>query len=66
MDDRHVGSDFDDFLREEGLLEEAEAVAAKRVLAFEIGRAMKEQELSKAARALGKRVQIRMVDAEAG
>jgi hypothetical protein len=31
MNDKHVGSDFDDFLREGGLLEEVEAVAAKRV-----------------------------------
>jgi hypothetical protein len=51
MNDKHVGSDFDDFLREEGLLEEVEAVAAKRVLAFQISEAMKEQELSKSAMA---------------
>lgn len=31
MKETHVGSDFDDFLREEGLLEEVEAEAAKRV-----------------------------------
>ena len=30
MNEKHVGSDFDDFLREEGLLEEAEVVAAER------------------------------------
>lgn len=51
MDEKHVGSDFDDFLREEGLLEEVEAVAAKRVLAYQISEAMKEQELSKSAMA---------------
>lgn len=34
MNYKHVGSDFDDFLRDEGLLEEVEAVAAKRVVAF--------------------------------
>lgn len=51
MNDKHVGSDFDDFLREEGLLEEVEAVAAKRVLAYQISEAMKEQELSKSAMA---------------
>jgi predicted XRE-type DNA-binding protein len=51
MNEKHVGSDFDDFLREEGLLEEVEAVAAKRVLAHQISEAMKEQELSKAAMA---------------
>jgi antitoxin HicB len=36
MNGKHIGSDFDDFLAEEGLLEEAEAVAVKRVLAFQI------------------------------
>lgn len=51
MNEKHLGSDFDDFLQEEGLLEEAEAVAAKRVLAYQISQAMKEQHLSKAAMA---------------
>ena len=35
-----IGSDFEDFLRDEGRLEEAAAVAIKRVLAWEIQRAM--------------------------
>jgi len=34
-----IGSDFEDFLRNEGRLEEATAVAIKRVLALEIQRA---------------------------
>ncbi len=51
MNTKHVGSDFDTFLEEEGLLEEAEAVATKRVLAFQIVQAMAEQKLSKAAMA---------------
>jgi antitoxin HicB len=51
MNDKHIGSDFDDFLREEGLLEEVESVVAKRVLAYQISEAMKEQELSKSAMA---------------
>jgi hypothetical protein len=42
---RHIGSDFDDFLKEEGILEEAQAVAAKRVIAFQIKKAMKEKYL---------------------
>ncbi len=46
-----VGSDFDTFLEEKGLLEESEAVATKRVLEFQIGQAMAEQKLSKAAMA---------------
>lgn len=30
-DNRHIGSSFDDFLIEEGILEEVNAVAVKRV-----------------------------------
>ena len=48
MDQKHIGSDFDDFLEEEGLLAEAEAVAVKRVIAFQIGEFMEQHELSKA------------------
>lgn len=47
----HMGSDFDDFLRVEGLLEETEAVAVKRVLAHQIAQAMERQDLTKAAMA---------------
>ena len=49
MRNQHPGSDFDDFLAEEGTLEEAEAVATKRVLAFQIAKAMEDRKLSKAA-----------------
>jgi hypothetical protein len=35
-----IGSSFDTFLKEEGLHEEASAVAVKRVLAWELERAM--------------------------
>ena len=34
----HIGSDFDDFLREEGILDEVQAVAVKRVLTFQLER----------------------------
>jgi antitoxin HicB len=96
MNEKHLGSDFDDFLQKEGLLEEVEGVAAKRVLAYQISEAMKEKDLSKtamarrmgtsrsslnrlldpsvpsvtlstlqkAARVLGKRVRIEMVDVQ--
>ena len=33
---KYIGSKLDDFLDEEGLLAEAEAVAAKRVIAFQL------------------------------
>jgi antitoxin HicB len=47
MDKKHIGSNFDDFLSEEGLLEQSETVAIKRVLAFQVEELMKEQNLSK-------------------
>ena len=40
MTGKHIGTDFDDFLREEGLLDDAEAVAAKRVIAYQIAQEM--------------------------
>ena len=43
----HVGSNFDDFLAEEGLLEDAELVAVKRVLAHQITEHMKAKSISK-------------------
>jgi antitoxin HicB len=43
----HLGSEFDDFLREEDLLEVSEATAAKRVIAFQIAREMKRRRLTK-------------------
>lgn len=48
MNEKHLGSTLDDFLAEEGRLAEAEAVAAKRALAFQIAQLMEEQQLSKA------------------
>ena len=51
LNEKHIGSDFEDYLAEQGVLEETTAVAVKRVLAFQIARAMKEQNLSKAAMA---------------
>ena len=47
MDKKYTGSNFDDFLAEEGLLEQAETVAIKRALAFQVEELMKEQNLSK-------------------
>ncbi|WP_420627335.1 XRE family transcriptional regulator [Candidatus Leptofilum sp.] len=48
MDEKHIGDTLDDFLAEEGLLAEAEAVAIKRVIAFQISQLMEQQRLSKA------------------
>lgn len=46
---KHLGSRLDDFLDEEGLLAESEAVAVKRVVAYQLREMMKEQGLSKTA-----------------
>lgn len=51
MANRHIGSDFDDFLAEEAMLEEATATAMKRVIAWQIEQEMKAQHLSKTAMA---------------
>ncbi|KWH47989.1 XRE family transcriptional regulator [Burkholderia stagnalis] len=48
---RHIGSDFDAFLEEEGLLEEVTATAIKRVIAWQIEQEMKAQHLTKTAMA---------------
>ena len=47
MNKKHVGSDFDDFLKEEGIYEEVQAVAIKRVIANQIAEEMKKKKLSK-------------------
>lgn len=47
----HRGSKFDDYLAEEGLLEEVTATAMKRVLAWQIALAMKKQRVTKSAMA---------------
>jgi DNA-binding Xre family transcriptional regulator len=91
----HSGSSFDSFLEEEGILDEVEAAAIKRVLAWQLAEAMKAGKISKkmmaermgtsrsqldrlldpensavhlqtiarAARAVGKRLRMEMVDA---
>lgn len=90
---KHIGSDFDDFLSEQGLAEEVSAAALKRVIAWQIAETMKAQRITKkalaermhtsrtavdraldqddagmtlatlasAARALGQRVEVRLV-----
>lgn len=49
MNNKHIGSSLDDFLAEEGLLEDATASAMKRVIAWQIEQEMKEQKLTKTA-----------------
>jgi antitoxin HicB len=91
----HSGSTFDSFLEEEGILEEVDAIAIKRIVAWQLSQAMKAGNvtkkamaarigtsrsqldrlldpknsavhlltIAKAARAVGKRLRIEMVDA---
>ena len=47
MHQKHLGSSFEDFLREEGSLEETTNRAIKRVLARQLRQLMVEQGLSK-------------------
>jgi len=44
---KHIGSNFDDFLDQEGVLAEAESIAVKRVIAFQLEELMEEQKLTK-------------------
>jgi DNA-binding phage protein len=48
MAKKNIGSDFDQFLEEEGLLEDATAVAVKRYIAYQLAEKMNESNLSKA------------------
>lgn len=43
----HVGSSLDDFLREDGSYDAVQAIAAKRVLAFQIEESMRTASLTK-------------------
>ncbi len=48
---KHSGSTFDSFLEEQGIREEVEAVATKRVLAWQLEQAMRKLQRSKRAMA---------------
>jgi predicted XRE-type DNA-binding protein len=47
MDKKHIGSSLNDFLKDEGRLEEAQRIAIKRVLAWQLSKIMEEQKLTK-------------------
>lgn len=47
MGKKNIGSSFDDFLQEEAILEDATAVALKRVIAWQIAEEMKAQQITK-------------------
>ena len=44
---KHIGSNLDDFLEEEGLLEHCESIAAKRVFVQQFQKEMKRLEITK-------------------
>ena len=44
---KHMGSSIDDFLKAEGIFEEAQAEAIKEVVAWQLAEAMKKQKISK-------------------
>jgi len=67
---KHRGSTLDEFLSEEGILEEFQARAIKEVVAWQLAQAMKERKLSKnqlAKQMRTSRTQIdRVLDPDAG
>ncbi len=51
MSKRHIGSSLDDFLKDEGVFDDAQAQAVKEVVAWQLAEAMKARFLTKARRA---------------
>ena len=47
LNETHIGSSFDDFLKEEGIFDECNDEAVKEVIAWQLEQAMKEQGLNK-------------------
>ncbi len=47
MSRKNIGSSIDDFLKEEGIFEEAQAQAIKEVVAWQLAQAMKKKKISK-------------------
>ena len=48
MKNKHIGSSFEDFLKEEGIHDEATSRAIKRLIAWKLTEAMKAKNISKA------------------
>lgn len=59
---KNIGSNFDELLVEEGELEESSAIAVKRVIAWQLGVAMKEAGLTKSSLATRMRTSRTVVD----
>jgi DNA-binding Xre family transcriptional regulator len=52
MKKAHIGSDFDDFLQQDGLLAECEAGALRRVVTWQIEQEMKRRRISRTTLAI--------------
>jgi antitoxin HicB len=52
MSKKHLGSSIEDFLKEEGIFEEAQAQAITEVVAWQLAEAMQQQKISKNTMAL--------------
>ena len=52
MSEKNMGSSIDDFLKEEGIFEEAQAQAVKEVVAGQLAEAMRTQKISEARMAV--------------
>jgi phage-related protein/predicted XRE-type DNA-binding protein len=62
MSRKNMGSSIDDFLKEEGIFEEAQAQAVKEVVAWQLAEAMKQKKISKARMATLLRTSRTQVD----
>jgi predicted DNA-binding protein (UPF0251 family) len=58
----HRGSDFRDFLKEQGILGEVEARALKQAVSLQFGRLLKEKEITKAEMAVRMKTSRAAVD----
>lgn len=47
MSKKHIGSTIDEFLKQEGIFEKAQAQAIKEVVAWQLAKAMKKRKISK-------------------
>ena len=62
MNRKHMGSSVDDFLKDEGIFDEAQAQAVKEVVAWQLTRAMKKKKISKSRMAALLRTSRTQVD----
>jgi len=47
MENKYIGSDFEDFLKEEDIYEEVKDIAIKKVIAYQLAQEMKAQNITK-------------------